>query len=58
MKTSKYDPIFERQQKKQPWQLRLWPMRPNPEGVRFSKSEKRFEVVAAGRRSGLRSPLA
>lgn len=52
MKTSKYDPIFERQQKKQPWQLRLWPMRPNEEGVRFSRSEKRFEVVVAGRRSG------
>lgn len=50
MKTSKYDPVFERQQKKQPWQLRLWPMRANPEGVRFSRSAKRFEVVVAGRR--------
>lgn len=50
MKTSKYDPVFERQQKKQPWQLRLWPMRANPEGVRFSRSIKRFEVVVAGRR--------
>jgi hypothetical protein len=50
VKTSKYDPIFERHEKKKPWQLRLWPMRPNPEGVRFSRSGKRFEVVVAGRR--------
>ncbi len=40
------------------WKRRLWKMIDNPEGLRFTLSEKRFEVVAAGRRSGLRLPLS
>jgi hypothetical protein len=34
------------------WKRRLWPMIDNPEGLRFTESTKRYEVVAAGRRSG------
>lgn len=50
---SKYANAFSTgDKKKQPWQERLWPMRNNPEGLRFSNSDKRFEVVVAGRRSG------
>lgn len=34
------------------WRNRLFPLIENPEGLRFSSSKKRFEVVVAGRRSG------
>jgi hypothetical protein len=34
------------------WKRRLWTMIDNPEGLRFTQSNKRYEVVAAGRRSG------
>ena len=34
------------------WKRRLWKMIDNPEGLRFTQSNKRYEVVAAGRRSG------
>jgi hypothetical protein len=34
------------------WKRRLWTMIDNPEGLRFTESNKRYEVVAAGRRSG------
>ena len=32
------------------WKNRLFPLKENPEGLRFSQSNKRFEVVVAGRR--------
>lgn len=34
------------------WKRRLWTMIDNPEGLRFTESNMRYEVVAAGRRSG------
>ena len=34
------------------WKRRLWTMIDNPEGLRFTNSSMRYEVVAAGRRSG------
>lgn len=34
------------------WKQRLWTMIDNPEGLRFTNSASRYQVVAAGRRSG------